>query len=61
MLVVSLLLELGFLGGGAFLLRDHHVLCFGALPRLVALAFTRLAYGVGTFPWIMALAGAIVA
>ena len=61
MLVVALLLELGFFGGGTFLLRDHRGLCLGALPRHVTLALARLAYGVGTFPWIMALAGEIVA
>ena len=32
LLVVALLLKLGFLGGGAFLLRDHHVLSLVALP-----------------------------
>jgi hypothetical protein len=60
MLVVARLLEFGCLGGGAFLLRDHHVLSLVALPSLVTLAFACLAYGVGTFPWIVALAGAIV-
>ena len=61
MLIVALLLELGLLGGGAFLLLDHLVLMLVALPWLVTLAIAILANGIGTCPWIVAFARAHVA
>ena len=60
MLIVALLLELGLLGGGAFLLLDRLVLILVALPWLLTLAISIFANGIGTCPWIVALAEAHV-